>query len=181
MQNHEEITMTEIITRNEGLLRGVVVSFMRKVCPGSRGGMIDHDDMMQEVRLCFIQEVERYGEAVAVTHRRTLFHACYDAVRLALPVKVAYAAYRKDRRQAYVIEEWDGAREDHQQAGRIDAAFGCLAVREALEAMNEQEREIIRLKLEGLTQHEIGLKMGLSDVQMCRAMKRIRRHFEQEQ
>lgn len=176
-----EITMTEIITRNESMLRGIVTAFMRKVSNASRGGMIDREDMLQEARYAFIIEVRRYGEAVAVTHRRSIWHALYEAARRALPVKVSYAAYRKDRRQAMLIEEWDGDNEEHQQAGRIDAAFGAMTVRMVLEAMNEREREIVRLRLEGLSQREIGLKIGLNDVQMCRAMKRIRRQFEREQ
>ena len=186
MNTHEangtnEITMTEIVTRNESMLRGIVAAFMRKVSNNSRGGMIDREDMMQEALYAFIVEVRQYGETVAVTHRRSIWHALYEAARRALPVKVSYGAYRKDRRQAMFIEEWDSDNEEHQQAGRIDAAFGAMTVRMALEVMNEQEREIVRLRLKGLSQREIGLRIGLNDVQMCRAMKQIRRQFKREQ
>lgn len=167
----------EIIERNTPMLKMIVSVFMRKVSDSNRGGMISREDLLQEITLCFLLEVRRYGEDEAVKHKRTLYHALYVAVIEALPVKTAYAAYGKARRQAIIVEEWN-----EQQHSKAEAtAFDYMAVCEVLEGLEEQEWQIIRLKLEGLTQREIGLKMGLSDAAICRRMKRIRRQFEQVQ
>ena len=130
---------------------------------------------MQAITLCFLQEVRKHGEKIAVKNKLTLYHALYRAAIAALPVKTAYHAYARERRQALVVVEWD---EEYRAASKVNDAFSAAAFRETLE---EQERQIIRLKLEGLTQRAIGLKMGLSDAAICRRMKHIRRQFEQVQ
>lgn len=168
----------EIITRNEIMLKQIVSVYMRKVSASNRGGMIDREDMMQEITLCFLQEVRKHGEEIAVKNKLTLYHALYQAAIAALPVKTAYHAYARERRQALVVMEWD---EEYRAASKVNDAFSAAAFRETLEGLEEQERQIIRLKLEGLTQREIGLKMGLSNAAICRRMKRIRRQFEQVQ
>lgn len=168
----------EIIERNTPMLKMIVSVFMRKVSASNRGGMISREDLLQEITLCFLLEVRRYGEDEAVKHKRTLYHALYRAAIAALPVKTAYHAYARERRQALVVVEWD---EEYRAASKVNDAFSAVAFRETLEGLEEQEWQIIRLKLEGLTQREIGLKMGLSDAAICRRMKRIRRQFEQVQ
>ena len=169
---------SEIITRNKPMLGRIVNSFMRKVSSSHRGGMIDREDLMQEVTICFLLEVRQYGEEEAARHKRTLYHALYVAVIGALPVKTPYYAYAPKRRQSLIIEQWD---EEHTTAQRVDDAFSQAAVIEALEGLEEEERLIIHLKLEGLTQREIGHRLSMSAATICRRMKRIRRQFEQVQ
>lgn len=174
MYTYEETIEAEIITRNEPMLKQIVAVFMRKVRASSRGGMIDREDMLQEVKLCFMLEVRRYGEDIAITHKRTLYHALYQAAIAAQPVKISYHAYARIRRQEIIVEEWD---EQCQAAQRTEEAFSIAAFRETMERLEAQEREIISLRLEGLKQREIGQRIGLSDVQVSRMMKRIRRQF----
>ena len=53
MENTQEAEMLE---RNRQMLNQVVSSFMHKVSERKRGGMIDREDMLQEVTLCFLLE-----------------------------------------------------------------------------------------------------------------------------
>ena len=169
-------TETEIITRNEAMLKQIVSRFMGQGNASMHSGMIDRNDMMQEVTLSFLQEVRRYGEAEAVKHQRTLYHSLYMAVIAALPVKTPYYAYSREKRQNVITVDID---EEYSIADLESDTYGEIAVMDMIGGLAEQEQEIVRLRMEGFTQKEIGRRIGLSGVQICRAMKRIRRQLEQ--
>ena len=51
----------------------------------------------------------------------------------------------------------------------------CVAIEwKGLDALNDEDKQIIRWRLGDVNQREIGKRLVLTDVQMCRRMKRIK-------
>ena len=132
---------------------------------------------MQEATLCFLAEVERYGEETARTHGRTIWHSLWDAVRRAYPLHIAYNAFHAGKRQPLRVDQLEAMSNRIAKADPTERTAERIDLRRVLEEMNEADRKIIRRRLEGDTQREIGRSIGLNDMQMCRMMKRIRRQL----
>ena len=98
----------EIIERNTEYLRITVSLFMRKCRQEHRNGMLNREDLFQEAAICFLGEVERYGEETAKTHGRTLHHTLWEAVREAYPLKISYDSFSKAKRQPLKVEPLHG-------------------------------------------------------------------------
>jgi len=173
----------EILERNETFLKITVSRFMRKCSASNRNGVLSREDLLQEVTLCFLSEVEQYGEETAKTHRLSLLQSMYQAVMTAYPLSVPKrsSGFKKITSKHLQIEEWgsmaDRIRVDDFTVKTLDR----ISIRERLEALSESDRQIIYWRLEGVTQREIGKRIGLTSVQMCREMKRIKAELTQIQ
>lgn len=54
---------------------------------------------------------------------------------------------------------------------------GLIDLRNYLAGLSEKERQIIQLNIQGLTQHQIGAKMGLSQTWCSRILKKLRQDY----
>ncbi len=171
----------EVLERNETFLKITVSNFMRKCSEKNRSGVLSREDLMQEVTLCFLSEVERYGEETARTHGRTLFNSMYMAVINAYPLSVPKrtTGFKQITASHLWIDRWENMGERIAVEDTSSMVIDRISVHERLNKLNESDRQIIDWRLEGLSQREIGKRMSLTDVQMFREMKRIRRQFEQ--
>lgn len=176
----EKTNEQEIMVRNRKYLSWIVSDFMRRCRAENRSGVLSREDLMQEAAICFLLEVRRYGEEIARSHRRTLFHALYEAVRQAYPVSISYHSFSGARLQPLQVEPWE-AMEAHitapDTAGRI---IDRLNVKTALEALEAPEKKIIACLMRGMNQREIARLFGWTDCQVCRRIKRIRRQLDRK-
>lgn len=173
----------EVLERNENFLKITVSNFMRKCSQRNRNGVLSREDLMQEVTLCFLSEVERYGEETARTHSRTLFNAMYMAVIRAYPLSVPKrsSGFKQITASHLWIDRWENMGERIAVDDTSNMVIDRISVHERLEVLSSSDQQIINWRLDGLSQREIARRIGLSDVQMCRTMKRIRRQLEQVQ
>lgn len=173
----------EIIERNETFLKITVSKFMRRCSQKNRTGVVSREDLMQEVTLCFLAEAARYGEETARTHGRTLFQSMYKAVMTAYPLSVPKRTngFKQITEKHLKLDRWEDMGERIRIEDPSSRIIDRIAIQERLEELNEGDKQIIRWRLEGLSQREIGKRMGLSDVQMCREMKRIRAEITRAQ
>lgn len=173
----------ETIERNEAFLKITVSKFMSRCSQKNRTGVLNREDLMQEVTLCFLAEAERYGEETARTHGRTLFQSMYRAVMGAYPLSVPKrtSSFKQLTKAPLWLDRWE------DMAGRIRTGdpssriIDRISIQERLEELSEGDRQIIRWRLEGLSQREIGKRIGLTDAQMCREMKRIKAEITRAQ
>lgn len=177
----ESAIAQEVLKRNEEFLKITVSKFMSRCKQDNTNGVISREDIMQELTLCFLSEVEKHGEKVARMQKYTFLHAMYSTVIQAYPLTVPKRTSGFKKIIANItLDSW----EDVQDRITVDdftaETIESLSIRERLESMSENDRQIIRWRLEGLTQREIARRKDLTDVQMCREMKRIRRQFEQK-
>lgn len=166
----------EVIERNETFLKITVSKFMRKCSQKNRNGVVDREDLFQEVTLCFLSEVERYGEETARTHGRTLFNSMYKAVMTAYPLSVPKRTngFKQITAKGIWLDRWEDMGERIRMEDPSSRIIDRISFHERLEELSDSDRQIIQWRLEGLSQREIGKRMGLSGVQMCREMKRIK-------
>ena len=138
---------------------------------------------MQEVTICFLAEVEKYGEETARTHRLSLFHSMYQAVMTAYPLSVPKrsSGFKKITEKHFSFIQWECLEYKISANDFAARTIDRISIQERLESLSENDKQIIRWRLDGLSQREIAKRKGLTDVQMCREMKRIRRQFEQRQ
>ena len=169
----------EMLERNKSFLKMTVTRFMARCSQKNRNGIVSREDLMQEVTLCFLNEAEKYGEAIARTHGRTLLHAMYTAVMGAYPLSVPKrtASFKQIKSKGIWFDRWEDMAERIRVEDTSRKAIDRISIQERLEGLSEDDRQIIHWRLEGLTQREIGKRIGLSDKQMCERMKRIRREI----
>jgi len=157
----------EMIIRNREMLNQIVTVFMRKIPTRSRNGVLDRQDLMQEVALCFLMEARKHGEETAARNKKTLFHALYDAVRRAYPVAIPSHAFRKGKRLPLTVLSIE-------QVEVIIPDISPSLYSEMLEDAGEWERKIIHMRSKGMTQREIAQALERSEAWVSRSMKRIR-------
>ena len=173
----------ETIERNAVFLKITVSKFMSRCSQTNRTGVISREDLLQEVTLCFLAEVERYGEETARKHSRTLFNAMYKAVMGAYPLSVPKrtSGFKKLTKTPLWLDCWEDMGERIRTGDPSTRIIDRISLYERLEELSEGDKQIVRWRLEGLSQREIGKRMGLSDVQMCREMKRIKAEITRAQ
>ena len=166
----------EIMERNEAFLKATVYQFMRKCSERNRTGVVSREDLMQEVSFCFLAEVERYGEEAARAHKLTLFHAMYQAVMGAYPLSVPRRSgtFKTITDKHLWVEPWEAMADKIKTSDTTNRILDRLELRGWLNALSDTDKQIIRWRLEGVSQREIGQRLGLTSVQTCRRMKRIK-------
>lgn len=166
----------EVLERNEEFLKITVSKFMRKCARNNKTGVISQEDLLQEVTICFLAEVEKYGEETARTHRLSLFHSMYQAVMTAYPLFVPKrsSGFKKITEKQFSFIQWECLKHQTSVNDFATRTIDRISIQERLESLSDNDKQIIRWRLEGLSQREIAKRMGLTAVQMCREMKRIK-------
>lgn len=169
-------TAHEILERNEAFLKTTVSAFMRRCSQRNRNGVISREDLMQEVALSFLAETEKHGEEQARRQRITYIHVMYSAVIRAYPLSVPKrtSGFKNITAKQLTFSQWESMAHRISVKDFTAKTIERLSIQERLEGLSERDRKIIRWRLEGMTQREIAKRIGLTDVQMCREMKRIR-------
>ncbi len=172
----DSLQAQEIIERNEAFIKGTVSKFMRRCRQGNSNGVINRDDITQELILCFLAEVEKHGEEVARMQKYTFLHAMYSTVIQAYPLSVPNrtSGFKRITEKRFTFCQWESIANRISGKDVTAKTIERLSIHERLESLSENDRQIIRWRLDGLTQREIARRKGLTDVQMCREMKRIK-------
>ena len=156
----------EILERNEEFLRITVSRFMSKCRQSNRTGVISREDLMQEVTVCFLSEVEQYGEETARTHRLSLFHSMYQAVMTAYPLSIPKrsSGFKKITEKHFSFIQWECLEYKISANDFAARTIDRISIKERLESLSENDKQIIRWRLDGLSQREIAKRKGVTDV-----------------
>ncbi len=175
----------ELLTRNKAFLLYLVHDFMRRGA-GYSCSVIDADDLLQEVTLCFLSEVKRYGEEEARRHKRTLFNSMYTAAIRAYPLSMPQntSRFKKLRdRMGATFQPWETIPE-YSRWREYNLPDEIMTEREILSAiendgeLNEQERYILELKYKGMNQTEIARILNTYDVAITRKIQAIKKKLK---
>lgn len=175
----------ELLIRNKGYLLYLVHDFMRRG-RGYQSGVIDAEDLLQEVTLCFLSEVERYGEEEARKHRRTLFNSMYMAAIKAYPLTMPKrtSGYKQLRdSMGLTFQPWEqlseySIREEESLTDEVMTEREILSSIEKDGGLDEEERYIIELKYQGMNQREIARILNTYDVAITRKIQAIRKKLK---
>lgn len=177
----------ELLTRNKAYLLYLVRDFMGKG-RGYTSGVIDADDLLQEVTLCFLSEVKRYGEEEARRHKRTLFHSMYMAAIRAYPLSMPKrtSSYKQLReRMGLTFQPWEqlseySIMEEYSLTDTVMTEREILSSIEKDGELNEQERYILELKYQGMNQTEIARILNTTSATITRKIQGIKRKLKEK-
>lgn len=128
-----------------------------------------HEDLIQEARIAFLQHIRTHSESEWAACTLTIKGALYDYVRREYPQKVSRHGFGKALRGGRRFCPFDECTryiyEDDHSAIDLTAA---------LDQLSEENRELIALKLKGLTVGEIAVQMGKSHQVISHRLKAIR-------
>ena len=161
----------DIIRRNSDYINATVTAFMNKLNPHNRNGVLDADDLRQEVTIAFIDIIRTQGEEALAHNRLTYLHVMWDAVRKAYPLSMPYYAFGKQSREPMSFPTLDGYLEAEELAEDDE---DNILTRIMIDQLPEPQRAIVRMKLTGMSQREIARALGVSDATMTRMFQRLK-------
>ncbi len=160
-----------LICKYTPLINHTVSTFMHKLNPHNRNGVLDADDLRQEVTIAFINIIRTQGEEALTRNRLTYLHVMWDAVRRAYPLAMSYQAFGKQNRKQMYTPTVEGCFEDEAFVQDIEAD---TLTRIMIDQLPEPQRTIVQMKLNGMSQREIALALGVSDATMTRMFQRLK-------
>ena len=160
-----------LINKYAPLLTATVTTFMNKLNPHNRNGVLDAEDLRQEVTIAFIDIIRTQGEEALTHNRLTFIHVMWDAVRRAYPLSMSYQAFGKQSRDAIYFPTVDECFEDEALVQWEEAN---TLTRIMIDQLPEPQRAIARMKLDGMSQREIAHALGVSDATMSRMFQRLK-------
>lgn len=166
-----------LLTKYAPLLNHTVSTFMHKLNPHNRNGVLDADDLRQEVTIAFIGIIRTQGEEALTRNRLTYLHVMWDAVRRAYPLAMSYQAFGKQNRKPMTVEGLEGLEGlegcSEEEALVQDIESDTLT-QIMIDQLPEPQRTIVRMKLDGMSQREIAHALGVSDATMTRMFQRLK-------
>ena len=160
-----------LINKYTPLLTATVTTFMNKLNPHNRNGVLDAEDLRQEVTIAFIDIIRTQGEEALTHNRLTFIHVMWDAVRRAYPLSIPYYAFGNQHRQALnlaTFEEW------YEDPSLTHEEEPDTITRIMIDQLPEPQRTIARMKLDGMSQREIANALGVSDATMSRMFQQLK-------
>lgn len=162
---------TNILTKYTPFINHTVTHFMSKLNPYNRNGVLDAEDLKQEVIITILTIIRKDGEEALHRNRLTFIHVMWEAVRKAYPLSIPYHAFGKQHRQPLNLVSFEEWYEDpsltHEE--EPDTIFHIM-----IDQLPELQRTIIRMKLDGRTQREIAHVLGMSNTTMNRMYQRLK-------
>ena len=167
----------EILTNYEPLLKKTVYNFIQRCNVRT----LSAEDLMQEARMAFLQHIrthkpEEYGRC-----RFTILHALCDAVLRQYPVSMPRAVFfDRGKREQWVMVNLDDEVQYEARNGGYDAADLAAQIMDVVGTLPEEAMKLVKLKLERYSNREAAQKLGMTDVQVSRMLKQIRRLLEDD-
>ena len=95
-----QINETSILNKYTPLINHTVNCFLNKLNPHNRNGVLDAEDLRQEVTIAMLSIIRAEGEEALTRNRLTFIHVMWEAVRKAYPLSIPYYAFGNQHRQA---------------------------------------------------------------------------------
>ena len=168
---------SNLLNKYAPLLNKTVTNFMNKLNPHNRNGVIDIEDLRQEVTIAFLQIIRTEGEEAIFQNRLTYLHVMWDTVRKAYPFSIPYYAFgTQSKNPMYLFSaERDGETDAFARGGEED-----IITRIMLDQLPEPQRTIIRMKLDGMSQKEIAHTLGICDATVSRMIQRLKESIKSD-
>lgn len=161
-----------LICKYTPLINHTVSTFMHKLNPHNRNGVLDADDLRQEVTIAFIGIIRTQGEEAITRNRLTYLHVMWDAVRRAYPLAMTnYAFNNAQKREPIHFHTVEGCFEEEALLQDIESDTLTQIM---IDQLPEPQRTIVRMKLDGMSQREIAHALGVSDATMTRMFQRLK-------
>ena len=167
--NGEWLSEEEAFDRHKGLIRLVC----GRLQGYARRNGIEWGDLWQEASLAFVQVYRKYD-----TTRGTTF-STYAVMGMTYHLlRYIQGSYR--RKVASV--SLDAPADEKERHSILDVIgregdYTGIDVREFVETLTPDEKEVLRLTAAGIIQREIGRRIGANQVKVSRILKQVRRKY----
>lgn len=170
-------TELDILTSYAPMIRRTVSNFMRRCSVQT----MSVEDLMQEARLAFLQHIRTHRPEDYGRCRLTILHALCDAVLRQYPVSMPRGLFFDgSQRQQWVMERLNNEAHYMAQDGGFDAADLAAQIMKAVEQFPKEAMKLVKLKMEGYSNREAAQQLSMTDVQVSRMLKQIRRLLDSE-
>ena len=165
----------QIIQQYEPMLQRIVKNFRRRCSHPTTS----EADLLQEARIAFLEHIRTHEEQDYSRCYRTIIHALFETVRRDYPVYVPYGAFRKHDYNKITLIDCDAVEvpSASNELEKIEVTSMFLGF---IDELTQEERQLIKLKMNGMTSREAGRRIGMSDVQVHRLLTQIRRRTKNE-
>lgn len=160
-----QINETSILNKYDPLINHTVNCFVNKLNPNNRNGVLDAEDLKQEVIIAMLTIIRSEGEEALQRNRLTFIHVMWEAVRKAYPVSIPYYAFGNQHREPLNLIAFEAGSTD---ASLTHAEEPDTIIRIMIDQLPEPKRTIIRMTLDGMSQREIAHALGVSYATMSR-------------
>ena len=173
MSTHHEL---EIMTHYEPMLWRIVHNFMSRCSMHT----MQAEDLIQEARIAFLMHIRTHRPEDYGRCRLTIWHALCDAVRAQYPVSMPHGVFTNKEKRGTVrlvdVEYMAQAlASDEEQYEAVELAAQIM---HEVETFPEEATKLVHLKMKGYTNREAAQRLGMTDYQVSRTLKRIRRLLE---
>ena len=160
-----------LIYKYTPFINHTVNRFMNKLNPHNRNGVLDEEDLKQEIIIAMLTIIRTDGEEALHRNRLTFIHVMWEAVRRAYPLSIPYHAFGNQHREPLNLtpfEEW------YEDSSLTHEEEPDTITRIMIDQLPEPKRTIIRMKLDGMEQQEIAHALGVSNATMSRMFQRTK-------
>lgn len=166
------MTEAEALQRYDAFLWKQVYAF----CRLSKRQQQPLDDFIQEARLAFLQHIRTHPETEWNACTLTIKGALYEYARKEYPLTVSHNKFSKVLgEKIYFIGDAQYEMEVYKAGKRHEDDHTDIDLRQALDNLSESDRQIICLKLEGMTAKEIGDRTGKTPQAISLRIRTIKR------
>lgn len=166
-----QINETSILNKYTPLINRTVNCFVNKLNPNNRNGVLDAEDLRQEVTIAVLTIIRTDGEEALQRNRLTFIHVMWEAVRKAYPVSIPYYAFGNQHREPINLIAFE---EGFTDASLTHEEEPDTITRIMIDQLPEPKRTIIRMTLDGMSQMEIAHALGVSKATMSRMFQRTK-------
>ena len=161
---------SRILLAYEPLIRKCVNLFMARAGTGRTSRK---DDLLQEARISFLNHIrthtpEEYGKC-----RLTILHDLCESVRRDYPMGISRHAFlnKVQPLHIYSFDDITGLEDNQNAFTHSDLKCSLAAV---LKNHSAEDVLLVRMKAKGYSNREAARRLGMSDTQVTRKLKRIR-------
>lgn len=161
MQTQDMTKMTRHILQNvDGFLKG----------KPTYNPVLGRDDLIQEAALCFIKTAREKGIDLAYRNYLELRHVMHDAVRRAYPLSIAHSAYKHREKVEFISIDLCEIPTQRLE----DVVEDKLAAENLYASLNEEEKKIVDMRLQGMTIAQMAKEMKVPTYNISYIIKKMR-------
>lgn len=166
------MTEAEALQRYDAFLWKQVYAF----CRLSKRQQQPLDDFIQEARIAFLQHIRTHPETEWNACTLTIKGALYEYARKEYPLTVSHNKFSKVlSEKIYFIGDAQYEMEVYREGKRHEDDHTDIDLREAIDHLNARDKQIIMMKLEGMTAKEIGDRTGKTSQAISFRIQTIKR------
>lgn len=165
---------TQIIMAYEPMIQRCVNHFMSRAGMGSTSRK---EDLLQEARISFLTHIRSHAPDEYGKCHYTILHDLCEAARRDYPLSISRQTFLNKKKEPLFLLSLDdiAVLEDGEES--LAACELRCSIEAVLKNHPETDTLLIQMKAEGSSNRQAGKRLGMSDSQVSKKLKQIRREL----